>query len=67
MVGADISESEILADAVPGIGSRHSTQERDQSKRSRSAAVSCDAGATQKAHWKGKASYLVDGTKVVRR
>jgi hypothetical protein len=34
-VGADISVSEIPADAVPGVGSGRGTLERDQSKRSR--------------------------------
>ena len=38
-VGADISASEIPADAVPGVGSGRGTLERDQNKRFRIATI----------------------------
>ena len=59
MVGADISVSEIPADAMPGVGSGRGTRERDQSKRSRIVILNDDAERTQKAVRRGKAPYCV--------
>ena len=59
-VGADISASEIPADAVPGVGSGNSTQERGQSKRPWIAALEQRRWCTQNVHWRGKASYFVE-------
>jgi hypothetical protein len=47
-VGADISESEVPAEAVPGVGSGRGTQERGCSKRPRIAAESSGAGVLKR-------------------
>jgi len=60
-VGADISASEIPADAVPGVGSGNSTQKRGQNKRPRIAADVQRRRCTQKVHRRGKAPYFVEG------
>ena len=59
-VGADISASEIPTDAVPGVGSGNSTQERGQNKRPRIAAQVQRRWCTQKVHRRGKAPYFVE-------
>jgi hypothetical protein len=51
-VGADISESEVPAEAVPGVGSGRGTQERGYSKRPRIAASSSGAGVLKR-HLRG--------------
>jgi hypothetical protein len=55
----DISASEILADAVLGVGSGRGILERDQSKRSRIVILNDDAERTQKAVRRGKAPCCV--------
>jgi hypothetical protein len=60
----DISASEIPADAVPGVGSGNSTQERGQNKRPRIAVQVQRRRCTQKVHWRGKAPYFVEGEKL---
>src|SRR6516165_12070100 len=53
-VGADISASEIPADAVSGVGSGRGTLERDQNKGSGSPPSSGDAGWIQKTNRRGR-------------
>ena len=59
-VGVDISASEIPADAVPGVGSGNSTQERGQNKRPWIAALVQRRWCTQNVHRRGKAPYFVE-------
>ncbi len=47
-VGVDISDSEIPADAVPGVGLGRGTLERSQNKRLRIAVFNGGAGVAQK-------------------
>ena len=58
-VGADISESEIPADAVSGIGSGNSTQERDGKHKVSDRCFEQRRWRVQKARWRGKSPYSV--------
>ena len=58
-VGTDISESEIPADAVPGIGSGNSTQERDTQHKVSDRCLKQRRRRVQKARWRGKFPYSV--------
>ena len=58
-VGADISESEVPADAVPGIGSGNSTQERDTEHKISDRCFKQRRWRVQKARWRGKSLYSV--------
>jgi len=63
-VGADISASEIPADAVPGVGSRHGTLERSQSKRLRIAAWSSGASVLKRGVGGGRPRTLLRSRRV---
>jgi hypothetical protein len=58
-VGADISASEIPADAVPGVGSGNSTQKRGQNKRPRIAAKCSGAGVLKRCIGGGRPRTLL--------
>jgi hypothetical protein len=61
-VGADISASEIPAEAVSGVGSGHGTEERDQNKKSRIAVWSSGAVVLKKHHeWGRPRAWLSAG------
>jgi hypothetical protein len=59
-VGADISVSEVPAEAVPGIGAGNSTQERGQNKRPWIDALEQRLRWVQKAHQEGKAPHFAE-------
>ena len=59
MVGAAISESEVSAEAVPGVGVGNSTEERHQSKRWRIAAESGGAVGSKRAGSRGSPHALL--------
>src|SRR4029450_7469134 len=58
-VGADISASEVPADAVPGVGAGHITQERGHSKRPWTAARSSGAAGRKRSGGGGRHSALL--------
>ena len=62
-VGVDISDSEIPADAVPGVGSGRGTLERSQNKRLRIAVLNSGAGVAQKGRQRGKAPYFAENVR----
>src|ERR1700741_5054067 len=62
-VGADISASEIPADAVPGVGSGRGTLERDQNKRSRIATIERQRRLAPKDQPEGEGPVLCGGVR----
>jgi hypothetical protein len=62
-VGADISASEIPADAVPGVGSGRGTLERDQNKRFRIATIERRRWLAPKEQPEGEGPVLCGGVR----
>jgi hypothetical protein len=58
-VGADISGSEVPAEAMPGVGAGHTTQERGHSKKPRIAASSSGAAGRKRSSRGGRPRALL--------